>query len=154
MMGVLLPLAGLLGIEVDELAERFKRNAIAWTALAFFALIGVVFLLAALNAWLTEHWGPVLAPLAMAGGALFIALAIYVTIATMANVARQREVERKRSADKTALVTTAAITALPLVLQSDLVKKVGIPVGGALAAAFLLSKPGPRRNGHDTTGRH
>jgi hypothetical protein len=33
-----------------------------------------------------------------------------------------------------------------VVLQSPLMRKIGIPVGGALAAAFLLSKSGGHRD--------
>jgi hypothetical protein len=60
------------------------------------------------------------------------------------NVKGRREAERKRSAETTALVTSAAISAVPILLKSGLMKKVGIPVGGALAAAYLLS----RNNSH------
>ena len=33
-MHLLLPIASILGIEVEDLIERFKQNAIAWTAIA------------------------------------------------------------------------------------------------------------------------
>ena len=42
--------ASVLGIEVDELLEHFKKNAMAWSAVALFALIALVFGLVALNA--------------------------------------------------------------------------------------------------------
>ena len=59
-----------------------------------------------------------------------------------ANVVAHREAQRRHSAEKTALVTTAAITAVPMLLKSPIMKNIGIPVGGALAALYLLSKPG------------
>ena len=133
--------ASVLGIEVDELLEHFKRNAMAWSAVALFALIALVFVLVALNAWFTLMWGPIIAPLVIAAGALVISLGIYAAIAIIDSIAK-----------KTALVTTAALTALPLVMKSDLMRKIGIPIGGALAAAYLLSKPGNSHghsNGHD-----
>lgn len=144
--------ASVLGIEVDELLEHFKKNAMAWSAVALFALIALAFGLVALNAWFTLMWGPIVAPLIIAAGALVIALAVYAVIAITDGIAERRAAERRNSAEKTALVTTAALTALPLVLKSDLMKKVGIPIGGALAAAYLLSKPGSSHghsNGHD-----
>jgi len=147
-MQFLLPIASLLGIEVEELVERFKQNAMAFSAVAIFVVIGAVFLLVALNAWLTTLWGPILAPLAIAGGALLIALVVYAVQAMNEAAAKRRELERERASEKTALVTTAAITALPLLLKSDLMRKVGIPLGGALAAAYLLSKPTGSRH-HD-----
>jgi ABC-type siderophore export system fused ATPase/permease subunit len=134
--------ASVLGIEVDELIDRMKKNAMAWSAVALFALIGVTFLLVALNAWLSEIWSPVVAPLVIAAGALVIALAIWAGIAITTSIAERRAAQRRNATEKTALVTTAALTAVPLLLKSDLMKKIGIPVGGALAAAYLLTKPG------------
>jgi hypothetical protein len=133
--------ASVLGIEVDELLEHLKRNAMAWSAVAFFALIGVAFLLVALNAWLTVLWGPITAPLVIGAAGGLIALGIWAGLAISDRIARRRAAQRRSSAEKTALVTTAALTALPLVLKSDIMRKVGIPVGGALAAAYLLAKP-------------
>lgn len=134
--------ASVLGIEVDELLEHFKKNVMAWSAVALFALIALTFLLVALNAWFTALWGPVVAPLVIAGGALVIAGAIWAAIAITDSIAKRRAAQRRNAAEKTALVTTAALTAVPLLLKSDLMRKIGIPVGGALAAAYLLSKPG------------
>lgn len=142
--------ASVLGIEVDELLDNFKRNAMAWSAVALFALIGLAFLLVALNAWFTVMWGPIVAPLVIGGGAIIVAAVIYAVIAIMDGMARRHAAEKRNAAEKTALVTTAALTALPLVLQSSLMKKVGIPIGGALAAAYLLSRPsGSSHNNHD-----
>lgn len=142
--------ASVLGIEVDDLLERLKNNAMAWSAMALFALIGLAFLLMALNAWLTLLWGPVVAPLVIGGVGLLIAGGIWAGITIADHIAKRRGAQRRASAEKTALVTTAALTAAPMLLKSDLVRKVGIPVGGALAAAFLLSRSRRRRpNGHD-----
>lgn len=147
--------ASVLGIEVDELIGQLKRNAMAWSAVALFALLGLVFLLVALNAWFTVLWGPIVAPLAIGASALVIALVIWGAIAVLDNIARRRAAQRRNATERTALVTTAAFTALPLVLKSDIMRKVGIPVGGALAAAYLLSKQSGgheadrARNGHD-----
>ena len=151
-MHLLALVASVLGIEVDELLAHFKRNAMAWLAVALFALTGFVFLLVALNAWLTELWGPIVAPLAIGAAGLVVAGGIWATIAIIDSIARHRSAQRRNSAEKTALVTTAALTAVPLLLKSDLMKKIGIPIGGALAAAYLLSKPGSeggRRNSDD-----
>ena len=151
-MHLLAVAASVLGLEVDALLEHFKRNAMAWSAVALFALIALVFVLVALNAWFTLMWGPIIAPLAIAAGALVISLGIYAAIAIIDSIAKKRAAQRRNAAEKTALVTTAALTALPLVMKSDLMRKIGIPIGGALAAAYLLSKPGNSHghsNGHD-----
>lgn len=145
--------ASVLGIEVEELLERFKKDAVAWSAVALFALVAFAFLLVALHAWFALMWGPIVAPLLIAVGAILVALAVYAVIAITDGIAKRRADERRHTGDRTALVTTAALTALPLVMQSDLMRRVGIPIGGALAAAYLLAKPtgshGERRgNGH------
>lgn len=143
--------ASVLGIEVDELLDHFRKNVMAWSAVALFALIGAVFLLVALHAWFAAMWGPIIAPLAIGCGALVVAAAIWAAIAITDSIARRRAAQRRNSAEKTALVTTAALTAVPLLMKSDLMRKIGIPVGGALAAAYLLSKPGGH---HDETTDH
>jgi large-conductance mechanosensitive channel len=150
-MQFLLPLASILGIEVDELLNRIKKNAIAWSAVALFALIGLGFILVAVNNAATLAWGPIVGPLVVALVAIVIALVIWIAIATLEGIARRKAAERRHAQEKTALVTTAALTALPLVLQSPLMRKVGIPVGGALAAAFLLSKSNGHHHADDDT---
>lgn len=69
-----------------------------------------------------------------------IALGLYVGMRISAGVAARRKAERRRSAETTALVTTAAAAALPVLLKSPLVRSVGLPLGGALAALFLLTR--------------
>jgi hypothetical protein len=145
MLGLLYPIASLLGIEAGELIERAKKNGVLWGAIAFFALVAIAFLLVGVNAALTAWVGPIWAPLIIAASAAVIALAIYIAARITAEIAHKKEVQRRRSAETTALVTTAAVTAVPLLLKSPLMKKVGLPLGGALAALFLLSKSSPNR---------
>lgn len=144
-MHLLLPLASFLGLEVEDLLDRFKQNAIAWLAIAFFAAIGIVFLLVTLYTGMVNWLGPIWGPLAIAFAALLIALTIYVSVRIAAGISARREAQRSHAAERTALVTTAAITAVPLLLKSPLLKTVGIPVGGLLAALYLLSRPGSDR---------
>jgi hypothetical protein len=150
-MQFLLPIASLLGIEVDVLLDRFRKNAIAWSAVALFALIGLAFILVAIANAAVFAWGPIVGPLVVALVAILIAVAIWATMAIIEGMAKRKALEKRHSQETTALVTTAALTALPLVLQSPLMRKVGIPVGGALAAAFLLSKSNGRHHADDET---
>jgi hypothetical protein len=140
MLGLLAPLASLLGIEVEALKERLQRHALFYAAVGLFVAIGGAFLLVALDNALTLSLGPVIAPLMIAGGALLIALVIYVVSLAVNTIKRQREAERRRNTETTALVTSAAISALPILFRSGLMKKVGIPVGGVLAALYLLTR--------------
>jgi len=150
-MGFLLPIASLLGIEVEELLDRVKKNAIAWSAVAIFALIGLSFILVAIANAATLAWGPIVGPLVVALIAILVAVVIWATMAILEGIEKRKALERRHSQEKTALVTTAALTALPMLLQSPLMRKVGIPVGGALAAAFLLSKSNGHRHADDDT---
>lgn len=143
-MHLLLPLASILGIEVDELIDRFRKNAIAWSAIGLFVLIGLAFLLVAAHTALVAWIGPLWAPLLIAAVALLIALSIYLVLRIIDAISSRREAQRRHSAETTALVTTAAITALPMMMKSPLMRTIGLPVGGALAALYLLSKPGER----------
>jgi hypothetical protein len=99
----------------------------------------------------TLAWGPIVGPLVIALVAMVIAVALWGTMAIIEGIARRKALEKRHAQEKTALVTTAALTALPLVLQSSLMRKIGIPVGGALAAAFLLSKSGGHAHADDDT---
>jgi len=150
-MQFLLPLASILGIEVDELMDRVKKNAIAWSAVALFALISLAFILVAVANAATLAWGPIVGPLVIGLVAMVIAVALWATMAIIEGIARRKALEKRHAQEKTALVTTAALTALPLLLQSSLMRKIGIPVGGALAAAFLLSKSGGHSHADDDT---
>jgi hypothetical protein len=81
---------------------------------------------------------------------LLIAVAIYATIRISTARSRKRELLRRHSTDRTALMTTAAMAAAPMLLKSPLVRMIAIPIGGALAAFFLLSRS--RRNRNDPGG--
>jgi len=147
-MELLTSLASLLGIEVQELIERFRKNAVSWSVIGFFGLIGIVFLLVALHTALVGWIGPIWAPLLIAGVALVIALVVFVIIRIIENIAAREEAQRRRAAETTALATTAAITALPMVLKSPLMRSIGLPLGGALAALYFLSRPSGRNGGN------
>jgi hypothetical protein len=144
MMHLLLPLASILGIETDVLIDRMRKNAMAWGAIGLFGLIGLAFLLVAAHTALVDWIGPIWAPVLIAGVSIAIAATIYVVIRIMDDIVSRREAQRRHSAETTALVTTAAITAIPMVMKSPLMRTIGLPVGGALAALYLLSKPGER----------
>lgn len=79
-----------------------------------------------------------------------VALTIYLVSRITAQVAHKKEVQRRRSSETTALVTTAAITAIPLLMKSPLMKSVGLPLGAALASLFILSRS--RRDNDEATG--
>ncbi len=135
-MGLLKALASLLGIEAEAIIARLKESAIAFAAMAFFALVAIVFLLVALYTWLNGWLGPLWAPLIIAAGALVIALIIALVLRIQQAAEARREAAQKHARHTQALMTSAAISALPSLLESGLVRTVGLPIG--LLAAFLL----------------
>lgn len=137
-MPFLVPLAGLLGIEVEALTERVKRSIILYAMMAAFGVIGVSFLLAAGFFALTQEMGPIYAALVFGG--VFILLAGIVLLSMRMGEARRKKIatEKRRNKDTTALVTTAALTALPVLLKSPAIRTLGLPA--AAIAAYLLMR--------------
>jgi len=140
MLALLAPLASLLGIEVETLRERLQRRVLMWGIIGVFAVIFLAFLLVAINSGLSLSFGPIVAPLMIAGAALFIAIVVFLIGHLQDAAQARREAEEKHKAEVTALITSVAVTAVPLLLKSSLLKEVGIPAGGALLAAYLLSR--------------
>ena len=136
MLALLGPLGALLGLEAASIKDRFKRQAILWGSLGVLGLIAAIFILVAINTALTYAVGPIIAPLIIAGAALLIGIVVFLVFHFRETVEAHNEAEKKRRAEVTALITTAAITAIPLILPT--LKKVGVPAGGVVAAAYSL----------------
>ena len=139
-MQLLTALASILGIEVTVLIDRLRKNAVAWAAIGGFGLIALTFLLVAAHTALVDQVGPLWAPLIIAGAALLVALVIFIVMRVREGMARREQAQRRRATETTALATTAAITALPMLLKSPLVRNIGLPLGGALAVLYFLSR--------------
>ena len=151
MLALLAPLASLLGMDLDALRQRIQSQAVVYGIVGVFLLICVSFLLVATNSALSLWVGPVIAPLIVAGVALVLALVALLVGQMQQAAAARRAAEDRHSAETMALITSAAVTAAPLILKSSLLREVGIPAGGALLAAYLLTRrgkgtsPGTRR---------
>jgi len=136
MLALLGPLGALLGLEAASLQDRFKRQAILWGTLGALGLIAIAFVLVAINNALTLAVGPIVAPLIIAGAALLIGIVVFLIFHFRETVEAHNDAEKKRRAEVTALITTVAITAIPLILPT--LKKVGVPAGGVAAAIYSL----------------
>ena len=147
-MAFLGPLAALLGIEIDTLIERLKRNAATIAVVAFLALIGVVFLLVAANVALTELVGPLFAPLILGVAAMAVAAIVWFTADGAEKRRARQAADRRRSTDTTALITTAALTALPLAFKNPALRILALPASAILGYMLL----GRRRAQDDKTG--
>lgn len=136
MLALLGPLGALLGIEAASIKDRLKRQTILWASVGALGLVAVAFILVAINTALAYAVGPVIAPLIIAGAAILIGLVIYGVFHFRETMEAKRDEEKKRSAEMTALITTAVITAIPLILPT--LKKVGVPTASAAAAFYSL----------------
>jgi 4-hydroxybenzoate polyprenyltransferase len=136
MLALLGPLGALLGLEAASIKDKFKRQAILWGTLGVLGLIAAIFVLVAIYTALTYEVGPIVAPLIIAGAALLVGIVVFLVFHFRETVEAHNDAEKKRRAEVTALITTAAITASPLILPT--LKKVGVPAGGVAAAAYSL----------------
>jgi hypothetical protein len=143
MLAVLGPVLSLLGIEVGTLTGSIKRHAILWGLIGAFALICLAFVLVAVNAALTYTFGPVVAPLLIAAVAAVGAIIVLLIAHLQDAEAARQEAERKRVAESNALLTTAIVSAIPVILRSPLLREFGLPAGAAIASALFLRRGGP-----------
>lgn len=152
MLAVLTPLLSLVGLEVDDLRGRITRQAIMWGLVAGLGLVAICFLLVALHAALSMAYGPVVAPLIIAAGALVLAVLVFLVSRLRAGVEAREAARKRRDGEVTALIATAAMTAIPLLLRSPLVKELGMPLGAALASTLWFRKGETESDGRP--GRH
>ena len=139
-MSLLVPIAALLGFEVEEITDRLKALAIANAVIALFGLLTLVFLLVAGFLALAAQLGPIYAALIFAGVFFVITAGIVIGLQISENSRKRRLAEKRRSSETGAFVTTAALTALPILLKSPLIRNVGLPLAAVVAAAMLIGK--------------
>jgi hypothetical protein len=140
MLGLLMPLAGLLGVEVEGFSQRVKGLAIVYALILVCGVIGCGFLITAGYIALSSAVGALTASLILAGSFLVLALAVYIGLAISESRRRKRLAERRRSSDTGAFLTTAALTALPLLARSPMLLKLGIPAAALTVLALLRDK--------------
>jgi hypothetical protein len=138
-MHLLVPLAALLGIEVESITARIRNTIIINAVMFGLALIGAVFLLVAGFLALADLYGGIYAALIMAGVFLMLALAVYLGTRIGENRHRRVAAEKRKSTETSAFVTTAALTALPVVLKSPMGRAIALPAA-AIGAYFLMRK--------------
>ncbi len=141
-MNYLTPLASLLGLEIESVTERVRNTLILNAIMAVLGVAALGFLVAAGFMALADQVGGIYAALIIA--AIFLVLTLVVYIAARIGESRRRRelAAKRRSTETSAFVTTAALTALPVLLQSPLVRAVGIPA--AVVGAFMLARKGDK----------
>jgi hypothetical protein len=140
-MHLLVPLAALLGIEVDAITARIRNTIIVNAVMLGLALVGAVFLLVGGYLALAELYGPIYAALILGGFFLVLALAVYLGTRIGERRHRRQVAEKRKSTETSAFVTTAALTALPVVLKSPIGRTLALPAA-AIAAYLLIRKTG------------
>jgi hypothetical protein len=143
-MHLLAPLAALLGIEVEAITERVRNAIIINAVMIGLALVGVSFLLVAGFFALAELYGVIYAALILAAVFLVLALAVYLGTRIGESRRRREVASKRRSSETSAFVTTAALTALPVILRSPIARTIGLPA--AAIAAYLLVRGGDDRS--------
>jgi hypothetical protein len=134
-MGLLAPIAALLGLEAGSLVERARTAAITLGLIIVFGLIAVGFLLAAIFMALADLYSPIIAALILAGIFLLLAAGVYLGMKTGEARRRRELAERRKTTQTGSLLTTAAFSALPMLARTPLLVKIGLP---AAVAAFAL----------------
>jgi len=138
-MHFLVPLAGLLGIELESITDRVKQTLIVNMAMLVLAVVGAGFLLFAGYVALAEQVGVLYSALILSATFFVLALAVYAGARIGEGRRRRLDAERRQSRETSALVTAAALTALPVLWKSPLVRALGLPAA-AIAAIVLLSR--------------
>ena len=139
-MHLLAPLAALLGIEVEAITERVRNAIIVNAVMIGLALVGVSFLVAAGFFALADLYGVIYAALIFAAAFLLLALAVFLGTRIGESRRRRELAEKRRSSETGAFVTTAALTALPMLLKSPALRTLSLPA--AAIAAYLLIRGG------------
>jgi cobalamin synthase len=144
-MNFLSPLASFLGMEVEHITDRIKHAVIINAAMALFGLAAASFLVAAGFMALAEQVGGIYAALICAAAFVVLALTIYLGT-RIAEARRKRAIaEKRRSSDTSAFLTTATLTALPVLLRSPMVRTLGLPAA-AIAALWVISNGSDRKD--------
>lgn len=144
-MHLLVPLAALLGIEVEAITERLRNTIILNVVMIGMGLVGVGFLVVAGFLALAELYGTIYAALICAALFLVLAMAVYLGSRIAEGRHRREVAAKRRSTETSAFVTTAAMTALPAVLKSQLGRALALPAA-ALAAYLLVRKTGDTKD--------
>lgn len=126
-------IAAFLSGEAGLAIERTKRAAVAYAVAGLLALVGVIFLLIAAYAYAAREIGPITAALSFGGGFLLVGIVIVAVYQIRAR-AEQRRIAAKRKKDLYGLGATAAIAAIPTLMQG----RGGKATGAAAALAPIV----------------
>ncbi|MDQ0136397.1 uncharacterized membrane protein YhaH (DUF805 family) [Neorhizobium galegae] len=137
-------LASLAAMDVAAFTRRLKRNAFLYALVLLFLLTAYGLLVAALAVYLAGIWGAPMALVAVAGGALVLAFVVYLCVAIANGAEQRRKREAAASNSSKALMMTAVLTALPLLVKSRPLLLVAVVGGLGFLATKTLGASGRR----------
>lgn len=111
-------LASVAAIDAAAFVNRLRRNAVLYALMLLFVLTAYGALVAAAALAIAQHLGAVGASLTIAGGGLFVALVIFLIAGSMARAEERRKREAAASSGGRALMITAGLSALPILVRS------------------------------------
>ncbi|MBJ6987579.1 hypothetical protein [Devosia sp. MC521] len=139
-MGLIAPLAALLGLEVENIADKAKAAAIVYGLLGLFSTIAIVFLLVAAYLALADLFSPLMAALLLAGLFVLLAVALLLGAQIGKNQQKRKVAQRRRSSETGAFITTAALTAVPMILRAPMAAKLALPAAIIGTLALLRNR--------------
>jgi hypothetical protein len=111
-------LASLAAMDATAFVQRLRRNAILYALVLLFVLTAYGTLVAAAAIAIAQSFGAVMALLIVAGAALFLALVLFLVARGKAKAEEKRKKEAAASSGSKALMVTAALSVLPVVVRS------------------------------------
>ncbi len=111
-------LASVAAVDVAQFLGRLRRNALMYALVLLFSLTAYFALVAAGAVLMAERMGAIGALLVIAGAAAFLALVILLAMRLAARAEEKRKQEAVASGGGRALMATAALSVLPIVVKS------------------------------------
>ena len=142
MLRLLLPLlTGTATAEVSAAMHRTKSKVALLSVVAFFALAGMVFLLATIYLALARTFGDIHAALIIALGCFTLAIIGLIAIKIVDTRRQRQRIEQRPQVDGSAVLTAAALALLPELMKRPLISA-ALPVVALAASAFLFDGKG------------
>lgn len=111
-------LASFAAMDVATLTHRLKRNAVFYGLAMLFLLTAYILAVAALAVRLGQIWGLPIALIVIAGGSLVLAGVLMLWVSAISRAEARRKRETAASQSSKALMLTAGLSALPLIIKS------------------------------------
>ena len=111
-------LASIAAVDVVQFLGRLRRSVVMYALVVLFALTAYAALVAAAAVAMAERFGAVGALLVVAGAATVLALVILLAMRLTARAEEKRKQEAAASGGGRALMATAALSVLPVVMKS------------------------------------